>query len=156
MALADLLTPDEDVQETKHTLTRTLHTLAEVAGEYARASLYAANDVLEIATEGGPCAEAYTPYTEITKYDRLARRAVENLTDITNLLLAVNRSEDDYANRAYADHLSEMSKINETSALLEAAANRLALINQALPKNPQPAARFDASIFSAKGGAQEG
>ncbi|QJA43156.1 hypothetical protein [Phaeobacter phage MD18] len=155
MALADLLTPDSDVQEAKDTLTRTFHNLANAAGEYARASLGAATTVLEIAMEGGVCAEAYTPYTDITKYDRLARRIMENLTDITALLLAVNGSEDDYANRAYEDHLSEMSKIDETSAMLEASAARLTLINRALPSNPQPAARFDASIFRANDGAEE-
>ncbi len=148
MALADILMTDGDVQEAKSVLTHTLHTLADAAEEYAKASLGASNAVLEVAMNGGPCAAAYTAYAEIGKFDRLARRAVSDLSGITNILLELNHSEDDYANEAYAEHLSNMCRINQTGALLEGAATRLGMINRSMPGNPQPAARFDASVFS--------
>lgn len=155
MALADILNLD-DLQEAKNTLTRTMHTLAEASEEYAKAALGAANTALEVAMDGGPCASAYTSYAEIGKYDRLARRALEDLTGVMNILIALNNSEDELANAAYSEHLMDMARINNTSAILEGATNRLGMINRALPKNPQPAARFNASIFSAQEGAQEG
>lgn len=150
MALADILMTDGDLQEAKTTLTHALHTLAAASEEYAKASLGAANTVLEVAMEGGPCAAAYTAYAEIDKYDRLSRRSVADLMGIMNILLELHHSEDDYANEAYAHHLSDMCHINQTSALLEGASSRLQMINRALPKNPQPAARFNAGVFSAQ------
>lgn len=156
MALADILTPDGDVQQAKMVLTRTYHIVAEAASEYAKASLGAADSALSVAMQGGPCAAAYTAYSEIGKYNRLARLAVENTADVAGLLLALNESDDDAANEAYADHLIDMGKTNEVSVMLEGASRRLEMINRALPKNPQPGARFDATIFSAQEGAQEG
>jgi len=147
MALANILTSDKDVSETKTALTRTLYTLSVAAEEYARASLGAANSVLEVAMNGGAVACAYSSYADITKFDRLARHTLGSITDITNILLAVNESEDDFANEAYSQHLTDVGKINQTVAFLESAETRVALINKSLPQNPQPAARFDMTIF---------
>lgn len=151
MALENILTTDGDIKEAKTTLTRTLHILSGAGMEYAKAALGAANAVLEVAIDGGPCAAAYTQYAEIGKFETLTRNTVDNMIDLTTILLALNESEDDSVNEAYATHLREMSRIGEITALNEGAINRLQTINRALPKDPQPAARFDPSVFVTEG-----
>lgn len=155
MALADVLTPDGDIADAKMALTRTLHIVVGAAEEYAKAALGAANEVLGVAMEGGPCAAAYTNYAEIGKFMRLSQTALENATDVASILMSLNESADDHANDCYGDHLAEMTRAAEIGALLEGATSRLGMINRALPKDPQPAARFDASIFRAQEGARD-
>lgn len=150
MALADLLTSDGDVAGVKMDLTRTLHILAEASEEYAKASLGAANVCLEVAMEGGPCAQAYSAYAEISKYDQMSKKVMGSLIAVKNLLMNLHESDDDLANEAYSEHLREMSKINQTSALLEGASRRMELVNKARPSNPSPAARFNSAIFNAQ------
>lgn len=150
MALENVLTPDGDIREIKMALTRSLRLAVTAAEDWAKASLGAANEVIKVASEGGPCAAAYTSYAEIGEFHDKAKRAVGNITDLTNILLAVNESADDEANDAYSDHLAAVGRVHEIGAILEGAATRLEMINRALPENPQPAARFNPSVFASK------
>lgn len=155
MALENLLTSNGDVEEAKGTLIRSFHVMAGAALDYARASLGAATAVLDVAMAGGPCAAVYTNYAEVRRYDGLARSALDSLGELASMLVSINDSEDEAANDAYAEHLMQMSRTDEVSAMLEGASHRIAMANRALPENPQPAARFNVEIFTRVLGAQE-
>jgi len=153
MALADILTTGEDVTETKQALTRTLLTLSGAAQDYAKASLGAATAVLEVAMDGGPCAATYTNFTETRRFGMLARNALSSASDVANMLMASNDSPDDAANDAYSQHLIGMTNTDLVSAILEGANSRMQMAYKSMPANPQPAARFDASIYASQEGA---
>lgn len=155
MALADALTTDGNVTEAKQALTRTLHTLSAAAQDYAKAALGAASAVLTVAMSGGPCAAAYSSFSDARRFDELSRNALSRTADVANLLTALNDSPDDEANEEYAQHLMDLTATDTVSALLEGANSRMQMAYKAMPKDPQPAARFNASIYATQEGAQK-
>jgi hypothetical protein len=140
MALADLLVSNGDVAAAKGTLLSLLTTLVITADNYAKAALGAANAVLDVAEEHGPCAAAYTNYAEIGRYTELTVMVLNNIDDLTELVLAVHETGDPYADDAYAEHIEGMSRLGEIDAIMEAVQTRLGMINSALPENPAPGA----------------
>lgn len=150
MALADLLNV-EDSAEVKNDLILAMHAMAEAAREYATAGLGAANSVLEVATSGGPMSAAYTNYAEIGKFQRLAQKAVQSTIDLRNIVAMFGETGDEMADAAYSEHLGEVTDLAPVYAMMEATSRRLHMINSALPKNPQPGARFNSSIFVTEG-----
>lgn len=155
MALADILSTDGDVTDTKNAILQAFHALVGAAHEYAKASLGASAAILAIAMDGGPCAATYTQFPEVHKFDVLARAAIQSVGDLANVLTALHESDDESVNESYANYLVEISRTDVISALLEGASNRMEMVFKAMPENPQPAARFNSAIFSRQQGAQE-
>lgn len=142
MALADILVSNGDVAAAKNTLRQTLTTLTMAAENYAKAALSAANAIIGIAEEGGPCAASYTNYAEIGRFSTLVSMTLSNMDDFIELILAAHETGDEYADDAYAEHIYDMARMGEIDAIMEAVQHRLMIINLALPADPVPGARF--------------
>lgn len=147
MALADVLSIDGDIPTMKSDLMATYQALITSGQDYAKLALKSASAILEVAYAGGTCASVYTEFHDFNRYTLLANNAVVVSVRLSNVLAAINESDDDEANEAYASFLMDLAQTDQISSLLEGANRRVEMANHALPKSPQPAARYNSAVF---------
>ena len=151
MSILDAMTIDPaQTAETKNAIIRAFHASVMAAQDYAEAALDAAMVCYRAAEAGSPVAVAYTAYAEIPRLTANAQKMVSTAAELSTIACALQESQDEDANEAYAEHLIDMSKTDKVSAMLEAVHRRMTVVNAAIPENPAPAARFKAEIFQPK------
>lgn len=147
MALADALSIDGEIQETKAALISAYHVIVGSGQEYAKLALKSGASILESAYAGAPCAAVYSHFYDFNHFTKLANSAVVSASQLSNIIAAIHESDDDEANAAYSGFLMDMSCTDQISALLEGATRRVEMANVGLPENPQPAARYNSTVF---------
>lgn len=150
MSLIETMAIDgAQVIEVRQKLVRAFNASVQAAEDYAEAALGAAMDAYRAAEDGAVVAAAYTSYSESPRNAHRAGNMVQTAADIASLLCALNEGISEDANESYANHLMDMSRTDKVSAILEAAARRMALATSALPTDPAaPGARFNAAVFA--------
>lgn len=133
--------------ETRDAIIRSFHLSAKAAYDYAMYALNAAATCYRAAEAGDPLSTVYTAYSEYPRHVDSAQKMATATAELASIACAIQESQDEEANEAYAEHLMEMSKTDQVSAMLEAAHRRMVVFNSALPSVIAPAARLNTEVF---------
>lgn len=148
MPLADALMIDaDDLDEVKNNVIRAFHACAMAAQDYAELALDLSMVAYNAAESGAPVSAAYSAYAHIPRLVSGAHKMVEATATLSTIACALHESTDDEANMAYAEHLINMSRASQVSAMIEATTRRMNLVDTALPERVTPSTRFNAEIF---------
>lgn len=122
-------------------LSRIKASLNDAAYEYAHASVGAAQEAYTAATDAAPCVAVFRSIVESQQFAAKSHEALQSCFSATALLLKAEEVVDPEVNKINAVVKVETVEQHVISAMLEAAAARIAMAKQMLPENPAPGAR---------------
>ena len=139
--LTNLLHDAGEIDVVRASLVSIKNSLNVAAGDYANASLSAAQEALEAALAAAPCAAVWAHINEFQRFHQKAQETLAVCETSVAMLLQVEETGD-----SEIDHINAQVKIDSMekhviAALLEGANSRVQIAIHTMPDNPAPGAR---------------